>query len=72
MHRPILSDMAVRAFFIGGRAANVPHHAVPFDRGALAMAWKTCFKDGCAEARERLEDRIGSLGGAALDRTRGL
>ena len=58
----VLSDMFLRHY----------HHAEPFDRRALAMAWKDCRDDGCAEARERLEDRIGSLGSAALERRRGL
>jgi spermidine synthase len=41
------------------------HHAEPFDRRALTIAWDRCREDGCDEAREHLEDRIGSLPAAA-------
>jgi hypothetical protein len=57
----VLSDTFMRHY----------HYAEPFDRRALTIAWDQCRNDGCAEAREHLEDRIGSLR-AAGGRRRGL
>jgi hypothetical protein len=39
------------------------HHAVPFDRGALAREWRACRAAPCAEARLRAEASLGPLGG---------
>jgi hypothetical protein len=37
------------------------HHAVPFRRRVLAAAWEACEDEGCAEAREQIESKIGPL-----------
>ena len=41
------------------------HHAIPFDRRALAAVWRACRTAACVEPRRRFEASLGPLDGRA-------
>jgi len=58
-------NAAARANRIAGLYIDNYVHAVPFDRRVLAEAWRACRAPVCEQRRERLEQIVGPLNGAA-------